>query len=146
MNDFQCANDFWLVSPSHLLLMKCTTWRLIGTDMILATAEKWFCFLVISQRVKRVKISDHYAVGDHSKTQPIIWPFRGFCAMPQYWLLERCIRNSQMVVVVVVAMNIIKVALLQYMLQDHRTNVTIKTVCGSQYTSAVNDERTDRAQ
>jgi len=46
-------------------------------------------------------------------------------------------------------MNIIKVALLQYMLQDHRTNVTIKqfkTVCGSQYTSAVNDGRTDRAQ
>jgi len=26
------------------------------------------------------------------------------------------------------AMNVIKVALLQYMLQDHRTNVTIKTV------------------
>jgi len=26
------------------------------------------------------------------------------------------------------AVNIIKVALLQYMLQDHRTNVTIKTV------------------
>ena len=49
------------------------------------------------------------------------------------------------VVVVVVAMNIINVALLQ----DHRTNVTIKTVktvCGSQYTSAVNDGRTDRAQ
>ena len=30
--------------------------------------------------------------------------------------------------VVVVAMNIIKVAILQYMLQDHHTNVTIKTV------------------
>ena len=53
------------------------------------------------------------------------------------------------VVVVVVAMSTIKVALLQYMLQDHRTTVTIKTVktvCGSQYTSAVNDGRTDRAQ
>ena len=57
--------------------------------------------------------------------------------------------TSTLVVVVVVAMNIIKVALLQYMLQDHRTDVTIKTVktvCGSQYTSAVNDGRTDRAQ
>ena len=36
--------------------------------------------------------------------------------------------DMELVVVVVVAMNIIKLALLQYMLQDHRTTVTIKTV------------------